>query len=149
MGAQKMTALMKSLSSVWQSRHMSGRLKTVTPFILYKKFVFSTEAECILIFLPNLGWKCSCEIFLHKSQWQICFLTYLVSGCYLSNFRAARYQRIEHTSSVVFVVFDWFWCLEKEGIFTVQLKTYNCIVFTNFQHTKMIFFSKSQPRVYS
>jgi len=55
MGAQKMTALMKSLSSVWQSRHMSGRLKTVTPFILYKKFVFSTEAECILIFLPNLG----------------------------------------------------------------------------------------------
>jgi len=55
MGAQKMTALMKSLSSVWQSRHMSGRLKTVTPFILYKKFVFSTEAEYILIFLPNLG----------------------------------------------------------------------------------------------
>ena len=58
-------------------------------------------------------------------------------------------QGIEYTSSVVFVVFDWFWRLEKEGIFTVQLKTYNCIVFTNFQHTKMIFFSKSQPRVYS
>ena len=135
MGAQKMTALMKPLSSVWQGRNMSGRLKTLTSF-----FVFSTEAGYILIFLPNLGWKCSREIFLYKSLWQICFLTYLVSGCYLNNFRADMCQGIEYTSIVVFVVFDWFWRLEKEGIFTVQLKTYNCIVFTNFQHTKMIFF---------
>jgi len=42
-------------------------------------------------------------------------------------------QRIEHTANAVFVAF-WLVHLEKEGFSTVQLKTYNSVVFKNLQH---------------
>ena len=31
----------------------------------------------------------------------------------------------------------------------IQVKTYHCIVFTDFQFAKIIFFSQFQPQVYS
>ena len=47
---------------------------------------------------------------------------------------------IESTASAVFVVFWLVLPLRKEEFYTVQLKTYNCIVFTNFQHKKLYSF---------
>ena len=57
---------------------------------------------------------------------------------------------IEHTVSAVFVAFPGLLCRlwRKEEFYTVQLKTYDCIVFTNFDTQNYILFKIPAPRLY-
>ena len=59
------------------------------------------------------------------------FQIYLVFGWYQSILAevVCRYQIIEHTQNAVFVAL---WQVWEGRILMVWLKTYNCVIFTNF-----------------
>ena len=52
---------------------------------------------------------------------------------------------IEHNATAVIIDLYWFWLVllfsrKRQHFYTVYLKTYNCILFTNFQHSKLYSF---------
>ena len=79
---------------------------------------------------------------------------HLVSGSCCSNSGATLQgskSDMTHTTSwdirpvFIFLLFGQCCRLEKAKVYTVKLKTCNCIVFCKFSTHKIIFFSKYQP----